>query len=98
VTANIEVAHWLTDVANERVHGTTMERPAERLKNEASHLQALAAPWRGDIEAARPQVGIPATPTRPAIVIERIAEAIPAQHPLAVYDQLLAKVAQAVAA
>ena len=100
VTANIEVAHWLTDVANERVHGTTMERPAERLRSEVSHLQALAVPWRGDIKAARPQAEVPAAPkaARPAIVIERIAEPTPAQHPLAVYDQLLAKVAQAVPA
>ena len=100
VTANIEVAHWLANVANERIHGTTMEQPSRRLVDEVQHLQALSAPWRGDIGAARPQgntLAIPST-TRPPIVIERIAEPTPAQHPLAVYDQLLAQVAQAVAA
>jgi transposase len=39
VTANIEVEHWLKDVANERVNGTTMKRPAERLKSEAPHCK-----------------------------------------------------------
>ena len=29
VTANVEVAHWLAEVANARVHGTTKEPPAE---------------------------------------------------------------------
>jgi transposase len=32
VTANIEVRRWLKDIANERIHGTTQARPAERLK------------------------------------------------------------------
>lgn len=99
VTANAEVTRWLREVANERVHGTTQEKPAERLVKEAQHLQALAAPWRGDIAAARPQDKALQPPIpRPAIVIERIAETAPAQHPLAVYEQLLINVSQGVAA
>jgi transposase len=99
VTANAEVARWLREVANERVHGTTQEKPAARMAAEVPHLQALAAPWRGDIAAARPQVVAPEPPVpRPAVVLERIAEAAPAQHPLAVYDQLLMNVQQGVAA
>lgn len=101
ITANIEVAHWLRKVANARVHGTTQERPAERLQQEAPCLQPLPAPWRGDIAAARPQAKAPAAaaaPARPAIVVERIAESSPIQHPLAVYDRLLVTVRQAVAA
>lgn len=52
VTANVEVTRWLREVANKRVHGTTQEKPAERMEKEVAHLQALAQPWRGDIAAA----------------------------------------------
>jgi transposase len=99
VTANIEVARWLREVANLRVHGTTQQRPAERLCQEVRYLQPLAAPWRGDIAAARPQGKAPEAPAqRPAVVAERIAEPAPAQHPLAVYEQLLINVTQGLAA
>ena len=63
VTANVEVAHWLAEVANTRVHGTTKEPPAEALKSKAVHLQALPAPWRADITAARPQAAAACRPT-----------------------------------
>jgi transposase len=99
VTANVEVAHWLTEVANARVHGTTKEPPAEALKREAAHLQALPAPWRADIAAARPQAAAaPPVVPRPAAVVSRIAQPSPLQHPLRVYDALLERVAEGVAA
>jgi len=99
VTANVEVAHWLREVANARIHGTTGEPPAQALKREAAHLQALPAPWRADIAAARPQptTAAPAA-VRPAAVVERIAQPAPAQHPLLVYDALLMRVSEGVAA
>jgi transposase len=88
VTANIEVRRWLREVANQRVHGTTQIRPAQRLPEEC--LQALPSPWRGDILAARPQRGVAAKPlARPVVVIERIAQVLPPQHPLGVYERLL---------
>ena len=88
VTANSEVRRWLTDIANERLHGTTHRRPATRLREEG--LQVLPAPWRGDIRAARPQTEAAATPSaRPVVIIDRIAQAMPSQHPLAVYERLL---------
>ena len=98
VTANIEVRRWLKDIANERIHGTTQMRPAQRLQAEC--LQAIPSPWRGDIRAARPHLTdapapAPAPMSRPASVIEQIALATPPQHPLAVYERLLE---QAVAA
>ena len=94
VTANIEVRRWLKDIANERIHGTTQMRPAQRLQTEC--LQTLPSPWRGDIRAARPQCAeVPIPMTRPVSVIEQIAQATPPQHPLAVYERLLE---QAVAA
>lgn len=94
VTANIEVRRWLKDIANERIHGTTHMRPAQRLQAEC--LQAIPSPWRGDIRAARPQLADAlAAMDRPVTVIEQIAQATPPQHPLAVYERLLE---QAVAA
>ena len=88
VTANTQVRRWLKDVANERIHGTTQARPAERLKEE--RLQKIVTPWRGDIPAARPQREVAAgLMQRPVVVIERIAQVSPAQHPLAVYERLL---------
>ncbi len=91
VTANGEVRRWLKDIANECIHGTTQMRPAQRLPEE--RLQGMPPPWRGDIRAARPQSGVAAPLTaRPVVVIERIALASPAQHPLAVYERLLEQI------
>ena len=96
ITANGEVRHWLKDVANTRLHGTTQRQPDEQLLEERPHLQPIPAAWRGDIAAARPQAApssadAPGTSdtTRPAGVGERLAIPLPPQHPLAVYEQLL---------
>ena len=92
VSANAEVRRWLREVANERIHGTTQVKPSVRLQEEQAALQAIPPAWRGDIAAARPQPVAPAasaaTP-RPVVVIEHLAAVTPAQHPLAVYEQLL---------
>ena len=102
VTANIEVSRWLAKVANERVHGTTGVRPSDRLRQERAHLQLIPAPWRADIAAARPQAmavtGTPATPARPPAVARHMAQEVPLQHPLAVYEQLLLQITQGAAA
>jgi len=100
VTANSEVAHWLDEVANERIHGTTEIRPSVRLAEELQQLQPVPAAWRGEIAAARPQSKVSAeiTAVRPAAVIDRLAQEVPAQHPLAVYEQLLAHIVQGVSA
>ncbi len=91
VTANIEVRRWLKEIANERTHGTTQIRPVQRLQKEC--LQGIPAPWCGDIRAARPQSeAAAATLARPVVVIERIAQVSPVQHPLAVYERLLDQV------
>ena len=103
VTANTYVRHWLKDIANERVHGTTQIRPSQRLPEEC--LQPIPSPWRGDISAARPQRKGACAPTstssgHPVTVAEHIALATPPQHPLAVYERLFEQAchAQAVAA
>lgn len=81
-------------------HGTTLEKLAMRNAMEVAHLQALMARWRDDIAAARPQAQAttPVPSTRPAIVIERITEAAPAEHPTAVYGQFSMNVSQELAA
>jgi transposase len=95
VTANAEVRHWLKEVANERIHGTTQVQPSQRLLEEQAQLQAIPATWRGDIAAARPQAvlgtAVNAVAVRPAVVAAHIEAVTPLQHPLAVYEQLLAQ-------
>jgi len=75
-TANVEVARWLREVANARVHGSTQQVPAERLIEERAALLPLprSVPMLGGMAV---KLAVP-TPT----------ESI--QHPLAVYRQLLA--------
>ena len=75
-TANIEVARWLREVANARVHGTTQQIPGKCLSDERTALLPLprTLPMPGGMMAIGPAVP---TPT----------ESI--QHSLAVYRQLL---------
>lgn len=88
-TATIEVRQWLRDVANARVHAQTGRVPADALAEERVSLQTLPPPYRGDIRAARakridvPPLNLPA----PARI------ALPAQHVLALYDELLREAA-----
>lgn len=90
VTANIEVARWLHEVAHERIHGTTGEKPADRLAAERRYLQPAPPPWRGDVAAARPQVEpVPGDAVRPAEVAQHVALAVPPQRALDVYERLL---------
>ena len=94
VTANAEVRRWQTEVANERLHGTTGSKPADRLREEQPYLQALPPPWRGDIAAARPVVAPQPDDTqvaRTAAVTTQLASPTPTQPPLAVYEPLLVR-------
>jgi transposase len=92
LTANVEVRHWLHEVANERLHGTTEEQPVVRLERERLHLQGIPADWRGDIAAARPQSPEGRTllaETATTVLTQMDQVVIPQQHNLAVYEQLL---------
>lgn len=91
VTANIEVTRWLREVAHQRVHGTTGDKPAVRLQAEAKHLQPLPPPWRADIAAARPQAPASAagTAVRPASVVDCLDVELPTQHSLAAYERVI---------
>jgi hypothetical protein len=73
------------------------------------HLQPMPPAWRADLAGARPQntpapVAQVATtqpteePARPSIVLTYLAQDTPAQHPLAVYEQLLTQLTQGVPA
>jgi transposase len=91
VTANIEVAHRLNEVAHQRVHGTTNEKPAMRLLAEAKHLQPLPPPWRAYVAAARPQAPVATPPERrPASVADCLDVELPTQHSLATYERVIA--------
>ncbi|RYI30951.1 MAG: transposase, partial [Acetobacteraceae bacterium] len=81
--ANLAAGRWLREVANARVHATTGAVPAERLAEERAALQAVPPPYRGLVLRAE-AVRLP--PARPIVGL---------QHPLAVYDALLAPAAMA---
>lgn len=83
-TANVEVRQWLRDVANRRVHATTGAVPSERLAVERAALQPLPEPWTGVLEAPGAGVVVP-LPTAAAAAVAVL------QHPLSVYDGLLAR-------
>ena len=81
-TANLEVRGWLRDVANRRTHATTGRIPAEALAEECSTLLPLTAPWPGLV--LRPT----AAPVIARSVSRSSAPVI--QHPLSIYEDLLA--------
>ena len=81
--ANLAAGRWLREVANARVHATTGAVPAERLEEEWAALQAMPQPYLGLVLRAK-AVRLP--PARPIVGL---------QHPLAVYDALLAPAAVA---
>ena len=45
--ANSEVLKWLDNVANVRIHSTTLQKPSILLKEELPHLKALPKPYNG---------------------------------------------------
>ena len=75
-TANREVRRWLDQVANDRIHAVTRERPSVRLVLERQHLQPLpAAMPRASAPTLRPPGQVLPFPSL--------------QHPLSVYGELL---------
>ncbi|MFP3011687.1 MAG: IS21 family transposase [Rickettsia sp.] len=78
-TANVEVLKWLRNTANLRIHGTTGEAPAERLKLERNNLQLLPPCYNGS------------QPTIPEIKednTERFST-VSLQHSLSIYQRIL---------
>jgi len=74
--ANGQIGPWLCEIANQRIHGTTGEKPQDLLETDRWSLQAL--PVRAGVDAL------------PVVKHSRIATPVESlQHPLAVYDALL---------
>lgn len=91
-TANAEVLRWLRDVANKRVHGTTGQIPAEKLKEEISYLQSLPTLYSGDVKAAKVSAEKTVQANIKGVKIEQQTlslSSLPLQHPLSVYQQIL---------
>jgi hypothetical protein len=72
--ANARVGTWLREVANARIHATTGEVPAVRLRHERERLQPLPPPWPGKIERVRSK---------------RAPLPRGYQHPLRIYEEVL---------
>ena len=80
-TANIEIRHWLETVANQRIHDTIKEKPADRLKQEQVFLQNLPPKL----------LPVPPHPVDDVIPQAEIAfDTTPLHHTLNVYEQLVA--------
>jgi transposase len=77
-TANAQIGRWIEEVAHQRVHGTTGEKPAVRL--ELERLSLLPLPMSTAIP-------LPASHCRQLDDVALPIESL--QHPLAVYEQLL---------
>ena len=75
-TANAHIGRWCAEVAHQRIHGTTGDKPAVRLAEERHALLPLP------IAAATP-AGAPSQPSGHALPHESL------QHPLSVYQALL---------
>jgi hypothetical protein len=79
-TTNMELQQWLDIVANQRLHVTTKEQPADKLKQERPYLQSLPP----KLLPALPQVT-----TNDSPVLEMSLDEIPLHHELNIYEQLL---------
>src|SRR5690606_10869365 len=72
--ANAHIGPWLTEVADQRLHGTSRGRRAKRLQEERLTLLPLPQQHQGIL--------VPAASHRP-VPLESF------QHPLSVYNELL---------
>jgi transposase len=72
--ANARIGPWLTNIAHQRIHGTTGEQPQALMEKELEYLMSLP------IQVVKPVVR---PMTCEAVPVESF------QHPLAVYDSLL---------
>lgn len=70
-----QLTHWLRDVANARLHGTTRERPDVRwARDEQARLQPLALhPYRSLVSAPRAPSSDTRVRTVPQVAVERRA-------------------------
>lgn len=76
--ANAHIGPWLIDVPDQRIHGTTKEKPADRLAAERIALQALPDRWW------QSKIDPPLAPNS-----SRVTPIESLQHPLSIYDEIL---------
>jgi hypothetical protein len=76
--ANGQIGPWLSDVAHQRIHGTTRQKPQSLLIKERLSL--------ADLPRRSSRATVPVIKSRQAMPVESL------QHPLSVYDQLLGAV------
>jgi hypothetical protein len=80
-TANGQIGRWLQDIAHQRIHGTTGEKPQVRLEQERHAFLPLP-------EKASKTVSLAINPS--SHLTHGIAMPYESlQHPLSVYDALL---------
>jgi hypothetical protein len=79
-TANTEVRTWLHQIANARVHATTLAVPQIRWLAEREQLLPLPPPYPARLSES----------SQPPLAAWRTVP--PLQHPLSVYDALLQEV------
>lgn len=77
-TCNIKIRHWLDEIANERIHDTTKEKPSIRLKREQPYLQSLPPERIPVLPAAAVELPVP---------FLNQYDTVPMHHDLAVYEQ-----------
>ena len=77
--ANAKIGPWLQRIAHQRRHGTTQEKPADRLVDEVKFLQPLPAVVEHVISTGS-SLNIPVVPPHGSVNL---------QHPIKVYDALL---------
>lgn len=73
--ANAKVGAWLQNVAHQRIHGTTKEKPADRLAHEVGYLQPLPT--------------MLTSASIPDMTVRRVPPSAHLQHSMAVYESLL---------
>lgn len=76
-TANARIGAWLAEVAHQRIHGTTKEKPQALLDKERLSLRPLPE------QAASTHKPTTPVTVKAALPVESL------QHPLSTYDQLL---------
>lgn len=79
-TANGKIGPWLENVAHQRVHGTTNEKPQDRLDNERCHLSVIPKGLQTKLYEDNLSSMIP-------LVIPHESECI--QHPISIYERYI---------
>lgn len=79
-TANGKIGPWLENVAHQRMHGTTNEKPQDRLDYERRYLRVI--PKRLEIESS-----VESSLSMIPLVIPHESECI--QHPISIYERFI---------